>query len=430
MLATLAVSSAWGATLAQWLPVGGGNSDPGVSGGTQVAATSVAPGVSADPLFSRSAWWGNGTRLPHGHVTRNAAADPDVYVEFGLVPEEAMALVSVSYDRRSYTSGGATFASIRWSVDGFAADLDVVPVDPALPTDDVFFDLSSTPVLDGPVTLRVSFWGATDDDWVDLDVGTGLVVEGDVYTFGFADGDGDGFGDPAAPGAGPGFVADNTDCDDQRDDVHPLHPPIVGDGGDNDCSQGGVGDECHPDADGDGDATATLVDGSQGCAAPGESNVAGSDCDDGDPARFTGNPELCNGLDDDCDGRVDTDAVDAPRWHLDADSDGYGASGAGEASCDPVPGSLLDASDCDDTRDDVSPAGVEIPGNAVDEDCDGVAAGGTGDTPGETGGESGLLPRDPGCRCAGAGVAGTVGWQVGLVAMVAARRRWTGVASR
>lgn len=37
--------------------------------------------------------------------------------------------------------------------------------------------------------------------------------------------------------------------------------------------------------------------------------VSGVDCDDGDPTRFPGNPEVCDGRDNDCDGAVDHDVT-------------------------------------------------------------------------------------------------------------------------
>jgi hypothetical protein len=39
---------------------------------------------------------------------------------------------------------------------------------------------------------------------------------------------------------------------------------------------------------------------------------------------FPGGPEECNGRDDDCDGLIDNDAVDAPTWYPDIDGDGWG----------------------------------------------------------------------------------------------------------
>src|SRR5687767_8447911 len=51
----------------------------------------------------------------------------------------------------------------------------------------------------------------------------------------------------------------------------------------------------------------------------------GEDCDDGDPDLHPAADEHCDAVDEDCDGQVDEDAVDAPEWREDTDGDGFGA---------------------------------------------------------------------------------------------------------
>lgn len=61
------------------------------------------------------------------------------------------------------------------------------------------------------------------------------------------------------------------------------------------------------DGDGFGDAGAPLA----ACTQPAGHVAVAGDCDDAEPAMFPGNPELCDGLDNDCNAAVD-DGFSAP----------------------------------------------------------------------------------------------------------------------
>ena len=99
----------------------------------------------------------------------------------------------------------------------------------------------------------------------------------------------------------------------------------------------------------------------------------GGDCDDDDPEVHPAADELCNGYDDDCDGRVDVDALDALNWYDDADHDGYGDPNASTLACEQPEGTTEEGLDCDDAEPDVHP-GAEGPcGIGVDWDCDGLS---------------------------------------------------------
>jgi len=105
--------------------------------------------------------------------------------------------------------------------------------------------------------------------------------------------------------------------------------------------------------------------------ADGDGYLVEVDCDDADAEVNPGADELCNGVDDDCDGSVDVDAVDA-RWAFtDADGDGFGDPTRGVLVCVLGEDQVQDDTDCDDADPLVHPDADEVCDPAdVDEDCD------------------------------------------------------------
>jgi hypothetical protein len=174
---------------------------------------------------------------------------------------------------------------------------------------------------------------------------------------------------------GDGLSAD-FDCDDANPEVH-VYAVEVCDGVDNDCD--GVLDEADPDVqrsvwyadadqDGFGDADAPV----EACAQPEGAVADAGDCDDTSAAVHPDAAEVCNGVDDDCDGSADTGALDATTWYLDADGDGHGTDRYTLTACETVEGWVATADDCDDLRAEAAPGNPEIC-NAADDDCDGLA---------------------------------------------------------
>ena len=94
------------------------------------------------------------------------------------------------------------------------------------------------------------------------------------------------------------------------------------------------------------------------------------DCDDSNPAIHPGSEEICDGVDNNCDGAFDDEtAIDAYSGYLDVDGDGYGG-GDLESSCNDIYYAVNE--DCDDTDPSVNPDANEIC-DGIDNDCDGSA---------------------------------------------------------
>ncbi len=211
----------------------------------------------------------------------------------------------------------------------------------------------------------------TDCDDTDADVNPGATetcndkdddcdasIDEGVETTYYADSDSDGFGDASTTAddcsTPSGYVEDDTDCDDTDASKNP-------------------GVTWYIDYDGDGYGSAEYT--TESCEQPSGYVSDTDDCDDTDEDINPDAEEVCNDLDDDCDGDVDEDDLDGPSaetWYADADGDGYGDASSTLETCEEEPsGYVDDDTDCDDTDGDVSPAGTEVR-DGVDNDCDGA----------------------------------------------------------
>jgi len=193
-------------------------------------------------------------------------------------------------------------------------------------------------------------------------------------TLHWLDVDEDGWGDDNSPIAclcGPEEgtkyqVTFGGDCDDLAATVYPGAPEPCN-GIDDDCD-GLVDEDSNLDTDGDGTPDCVDEDDDD------DGFVDEQDCAPLNAERYPGAPEVCNGLDDDCNGMLDPiDSEGCTSHWLDADGDGYGSADLPpHCLCGPDPSGLYVATnneDCDDGNGSANPAAVEIC-NYIDDNCD------------------------------------------------------------
>ena len=103
------------------------------------------------------------------------------------------------------------------------------------------------------------------------------------------------------------------------------------------------------------------------------------DCNDSDPSIKSPSEEICDGIDNDCDGEIDEGVTTV--FYMDSDGDGYGTNLIGDGTeteafsvnaCAQPVGYAVTNTDCDDSNASVHPNAVEVcDENEIDEDCDG-----------------------------------------------------------
>jgi hypothetical protein len=186
-------------------------------------------------------------------------------------------------------------------------------------------------------------------------------------------------------------LGDICDPDEDGDDVDDLSDncPQIPNPDQNDSDDDGLGDACDTDSDNDG-----VLDPEDNClsiANPGQENndndqigdICDSDDDnDSDPDAtdcqpfdaeiHSGAPEICNGIDDNCDDLTDPPGLDGcTDYFKDVDKDGFGTTEDFQCLCEPAPPySALEPGDCS-PYDDLSAPGFPEYCDNFDNNCNG-----------------------------------------------------------
>jgi len=245
------------------------------------------------------------------------------------------------------------------------------------------------------------------------------VADAPFITF-YRDIDGDGYGSSAmqisAPLAPNGYVAIAGDCKDNAPSTYPGALELCGNGIDDDCDEQtdeivcNDGSACTLDVcengvcvyvpiscDDGNPCTDDLCDSLLGCnnimntnsvlcysGPPGTMGIGA--CQAGTKTCFAGlygpcvgevvpSVEICDGIDNNCNGQVDEGSGGAgcTTFYFDGDGDGWGL--VGDSICLCTPSGFYSATlsgDCDDSAPEINPGAPELCGNGIDDNCDGL----------------------------------------------------------
>ena len=205
-----------------------------------------------------------------------------------------------------------------------------------------------------------------------------LIDDGLTFVNYYIDSDSDGFGAGTATNScsnlGAGYATNNTDCNNNNPNIRPNAIEICNAIDDNcnnliDDGLTFVNYYIDTDSDGFGAGTATNT-----CSNPGAGYATNNtDCNNVNSAINPAAIEICNTIDDNCNGIVN-EGIAFLTYYLDADQDGYYLSSLSACSSQGINyntvGGVL--GDCNDANPGVNIGAVEICGNGIDEDCNGI----------------------------------------------------------
>lgn len=206
----------------------------------------------------------------------------------------------------------------------------------------------------------------------------GLADDGLTFITYYFDGDLDTYGNSlittiTCSGPPPGYVSNGTDCNDANSTIHPNATEI--------CN--GIDENCNGTADdglvfvtyyfdSDLDTYGDPLNSQSTCnGAPLGYITNGTDCNDAAASIHPGATEICNGIDENCNGTAD-DGLAFVTYYVDADDDLYGNPLVSVSTCDGAPaGYVTDNTDCNDANPNVNPGVLEVSNNGIDDNCNG-----------------------------------------------------------
>merc|ERR1711965_999719 len=80
----------------------------------------------------------------------------------------------------------------------------------------------------------------------------------------------------------------------------------------------------------------------------GDGFISTEDCNDLDAQVYPGAEEVCDGIDNNCDGQFDEEVT--TTFYADSDADGYGNPDISTEACEQPSGYVPQGTDCDDTQ--------------------------------------------------------------------------------